>query len=477
MKKRLALLLLLIIPAQLLAAGPEVVTSTDWIDELEAPSEYTHVRDGYVLDISYEAYFNRYRERLGMPRLKVSSALQESAAAHARYLVLNGSSWDPHGEIEGKPGFTGETIMDRCGAAGYTKACTEVQAGGAVDGDGYSAIDALMMTPYHRVSMMYPYFTEIGCALESGYFVCDIGYDITSWGTEHSQQTDAVMYPYDGQTISTTFYVSENPMPYPEYAYDFIGPTLMYWPLGHDVESAEVSFYDLTDERSIDSIVSLDLDDVHGWGGIFFNPIEELELDHEYAVHVEGESDQGDFEASWTFKTQKSSKIDYPNGDETITYDSNVHWAGETGENLVSTPDSSVRSLIERLEGWIMLAVDRAGEAYYIDPDTKARYYLKDGPTAYEFLRTFGLGITNSNLEQIPEAGSGRSVSSLAKSLAGRILLQVESVGEAWYVHPETYERHYMADGNEAYTIMRELSEGTMYDWIVDIPEGVVEVN
>ncbi len=475
MKRFLSFAVLLALPLQLVAASPTISTDHSWTDDLTAPEEYTHVRDGDVREIDLEHYLNRYRERLGVPRLKVSSQLQESAAAHVEYLKANGRGFDPHGEVEGNVGFTGETTQDRCEAAGYTGSCTEVQAGGAANGDGYSAIDALMMTPYHRVSMMYPYFSEVGCVIDSGWFVCDIGYNISDWGSEYTTETGAVTYPYDGQTISTTFYVSENPMPYPEYAYQFIGPTLMYWPLGDTVESVEVSVYDLTAEEAIDSIISLDLEDENSWGAVFFNPIDELELDHEYAVHVEGESDAGSFEESWTFKVQKSSKIDYPNAWETISYDSKVHWAGETGEELVSTPDSEVRSLVDRLEGWIMLAVDRAGEAYYVDPVTKARYYLADGPTAYEFLRTFGLGITTANLEQIPEAGSGDTVSSLARSVAGRILLQVDSVGEAWYVHPETFERHYMADGDEAYRIMRELSEGTMYDWIKGIPEGIVE--
>jgi hypothetical protein len=479
MKRFFAFALLLALPLQLVAAEPSVSTDTSWVSDLEAPVEYTHVRDGYVLDISYEAYFNRYRERLGVPRLKVSNDLQESAAAHAAYLAANGVGWDPHGETEGLTGFTGETIQDRCTAAGYGGYCTEVQAGGSSDGDGYSAIDALMMTPYHRAAMMYPYVTEVGCAIDSGYFVCDLGLNYGISPNDYPEHQDYLTYPYDGQVISTTFYVSENPMPYPEYAYDFIGPTLMYWPFeGYDyleIHSAEVSLYDLTAGEAIPNIVRLDLDDSNTFGGIFFNPIEPLELDHEYAARVTGESEHGTFDHSWTFKTQSSSKIDFPNGWENITYDASVHWAGDSSTQSVSTPDAEVRSLIDRLEGWIMLAVDRAGEAYYVDPVTKARYYLRDGPTAYEFLRTFGLGITTANLETIPEAGSGAAVTSTARSLAGRILLQVDSVGEAWYVHPETYERHYMADGDEAYRIMRELSEGTMYDWISDIPEGIVQ--
>ena len=48
----------------------------------------------------------------------------------------------------------------------------------------------------------------------------------------------------------------------------------------------------------------------------------------------------------------------------------------------------------------------------------------------------------------------------LAVKLKGRILLQVESKGEAWYVNPQDSKRYYMANGDEAYKIMRDLGIG-----------------
>ena len=48
----------------------------------------------------------------------------------------------------------------------------------------------------------------------------------------------------------------------------------------------------------------------------------------------------------------------------------------------------------------------------------------------------------------------------IANRLKGKILLQVESRGEAYYVHPTSSKAYYMADGNEAYTIMRDLGIG-----------------
>jgi len=42
----------------------------------------------------------------------------------------------------------------------------------------------------------------------------------------------------------------------------------------------------------------------------------------------------------------------------------------------------------------------------------------------------------------------------------GKILLQVESRGEAWYVHPVDGKRYYMPTGDDAYQIMKYLSLG-----------------
>src|SRR3990167_1963199 len=49
---------------------------------------------------------------------------------------------------------------------------------------------------------------------------------------------------------------------------------------------------------------------------------------------------------------------------------------------------------------------------------------------------------------------------SLADDLAGKILLQVESYGRAWYVHPVEKTRYYLQNGAMAYQIMRQESLG-----------------
>jgi len=49
---------------------------------------------------------------------------------------------------------------------------------------------------------------------------------------------------------------------------------------------------------------------------------------------------------------------------------------------------------------------------------------------------------------------------SVAEKLKGRILLQVESRGEAYYVNPATAEKYYMENGYAAYNVMRNLGVG-----------------
>ena len=186
---------------------------------------------------------------------------------------------------------------------------------------------------------------------------------------------------------------------------------------------------------------------------------------------------------------------------------------------------ASAATLSQTLSGYILLQVQANGEAWYIDPVSHTRSYLKNGTVAYDALREFGLGIKNIDLKKIPvgvetrfndtdtdgdglsdklEDGlttnsgltdtDGDGVSdgqevlikntnplgtgmlkydlSLVSKLKGHILLQVESHGEAWYLNPKDGKRYYMKDGDAAYQIMRYLSLG-----ITDANLALIPVN
>ena len=141
----------------------------------------------------------------------------------------------------------------------------------------------------------------------------------------------------------------------------------------------------------------------------------------------------------------------------------------------------SMSTIADRTSGYILLQVEENGEAWYVYPDDGKRYYMADGSAAYSIMRELGLGITDADLSLIPsvsttdEMQSQPSIcqtNSTAARVAGRILLQVEQLGEAWYVSPDSCRRIYMADGDDAYTIMRYLGLGITNNDLEQIPVG-----
>ncbi len=172
--------------------------------------------------------------------------------------------------------------------------------------------------------------------------------------------------------------------------------------------------------------------------------------------------------------------------------------------------------------GRILLQVEDNGEAWYVDPIEQERLYVRDGEAAYAALHNFGLGITNGDLEMIPvgleerfeesdfdgdglgdrlEEGLGTDMhqidsdgdghtdyeevlngfdplgpgalstnTGLVNRLRGRIVLQVEELGQAWYIHPDDGKRYYMSTGDAAYQIMRYLSLGITNSDLSTIP-------
>lgn len=181
-----------------------------------------------------------------------------------------------------------------------------------------------------------------------------------------------------------------------------------------------------------------------------------------------------------------------------------------------SSASSSVSStaLANRLKGYILLQVEAQGQAWYVNPATGKRRYLANGQAAYNLMRSLGIGAKNTDLNKIfpgfdpkfytgledadgdilPDvlevslgtdrndsdtdndsfldgqelsggfnplgAGKIKFDAKFSAAQKGKILLQVEKNGEAWYVYPKNNRRYYLADGNSAYNIMRYLGLG-----------------
>ncbi|KAA0206354.1 SH3 domain-containing protein [Candidatus Uhrbacteria bacterium] len=120
-----------------------------------------------------------------------------------------------------------------------------------------------------------------------------------------------------------------------------------------------------------------------------------------------------------------------------------------------SAPTTSDSTILGKTKGHILLQVQQHGEAWYVDPVTLKRYYMKDGPTAYQMMRSFGLGVSEKDYTMMAKGDDA-----LKSKLRGRIVLRAQAKGEAYYIHPKDLKMHYLQNGEEAYKVMRLYSLG-----------------
>lgn len=135
-------------------------------------------------------------------------------------------------------------------------------------------------------------------------------------------------------------------------------------------------------------------------------------------------------------------------------------------------------ALIDSVSGLILLQVQSHGEAWYVDPVGRTRTYLGRPADAFDIMRQKALGVTNATLAQIPESTSSATGDAALRSrLSGRILLQVEGHGEAWYVWPRDQKRYYLGRPTDAFNIMRTLGVGISNTDLALIPRAVSGVS
>ena len=122
-------------------------------------------------------------------------------------------------------------------------------------------------------------------------------------------------------------------------------------------------------------------------------------------------------------------------------------------------------SLVDRLKGQVLLQVASHGEAWYVDPVSGERVYLKDGVAAYDIMRSYGLGISESDYEKL---AAGNTF--LRSRIRGKIVLRVQAHGEAYYLCPRTGVLSYIKDGGAAFQIMRQCGLGISNSDLAQIP-------
>jgi hypothetical protein len=132
---------------------------------------------------------------------------------------------------------------------------------------------------------------------------------------------------------------------------------------------------------------------------------------------------------------------------------------------------AGAETLNDRVRGRILLDVESAGEAWYVAPIPLGRHYLGRPDDAFALMRSLGLGISETDIAGVPtKDDDAEGDLTLRRRLAGRILLQVEAHGEAWYVDPTDLRRRYLGRPADAFAVMRELGLGVTHADLLQVP-------
>lgn len=143
-----------------------------------------------------------------------------------------------------------------------------------------------------------------------------------------------------------------------------------------------------------------------------------------------------------------------------------------SGVLLPSMVESS--TMTQATLGKIVLQVDAHGEAWYVNPTDHYRYYLGRPEDAFEIMSALGIGITNAQLDLIPTAQQAwDGEQNLMQRVRGKIMLQVENHGEAWYVNPIDGKRYYLGRPADAFQLMQRFGIGISTANLIKIEPNV----
>ncbi|EKD78323.1 MAG: hypothetical protein ACD_41C00368G0007 [uncultured bacterium] len=118
-------------------------------------------------------------------------------------------------------------------------------------------------------------------------------------------------------------------------------------------------------------------------------------------------------------------------------------------------------------DGRIVLQVEEHGEAWYINPADHHRYYLGRPDDAFAIMKELGLGITNADFKRLS------SDAGMRQAVRGKIVLQVEKHGEAWYINPVNDQPYYLGKPARAWKLMTKFGLGISNADLATIPIGI----
>jgi hypothetical protein len=129
---------------------------------------------------------------------------------------------------------------------------------------------------------------------------------------------------------------------------------------------------------------------------------------------------------------------------------------------IPTTPGTSVapvtsgtvdKTLSAKLSGDILLQIQQHGEAWYVNPANNKKYFLGRPADAFNIMRKLGLGTTHAYI-------TSHLNGTFPAAVSGKILLDVQTHGEAYYIYPKNMKAYYLGLPADAFSVMRNLGLG-----------------
>lgn len=119
---------------------------------------------------------------------------------------------------------------------------------------------------------------------------------------------------------------------------------------------------------------------------------------------------------------------------------------------LVLPSNLLASNISSAVSGKILIAVEQKGEAWYVNPSDQKRYYLGRPSDAFLLMQKLAIGINSSTYQAINKTAPAK--------LLGKIVLNVDNKGAAFYVNPADKKLYSLGRPSEAFAIMRQLGIG-----------------
>jgi len=146
---------------------------------------------------------------------------------------------------------------------------------------------------------------------------------------------------------------------------------------------------------------------------------------------------------------------------------------------LPSISFAKTDTTLNKYYGKVLVQSDNTKNAWYVDPIKKEKYSLNSENDAVAIMKKAGVGISNKDINRIKSPTSKYSNwkdYTFAKNISGRIFVQVQDKGQAWYIDPINFRKYYLGSGKDALKILKSLSIKVKSSEINKIKTGTISL-